>query len=645
MALSFVEHLGDGLSNTFAVPFPYIAQDHVRVAVDGSPRAFTWSSPSVVRLAAVPPSKAVVKIYRETPNTERLVDFEDDSIIDEALLDQMNLQLFYIAQEAYDLSATSIVVVADGHYDARARRVKNVADPLEPTDAVNLKTFKSDFLPRLQAEATRAETAANNATSLKSQFDQLFADLLQRSRDFNVAYNQIDTWKKAVSADTDTVLQAKNTVANTATTVAGYKTSIEETRAGFNQDATAAKADITLKVGTASTALDAKVAAAEAAKAAAEASRIAAEAARIVANQRSIASLNASNVAIEARDTTLLYKNAIQAVGVDAAALLSAVNRAEAAAARAEGAQGAQVTWDLVSGKPTSFPPAAHSHDWGSVSNKPTTFPPDAHRHTWATVDDKPLFYPPEDHIHTWSEIYDKPPFFSGNFFELKNTPSVFPPEAHTHDWASVTGKPTAFPTDWSQVANKPATYAPAAHTHDGVYLPVAGGTLTGPIVNGATAELVRGAFGGVVRGYLVQDQSGIGFCSSGGQWALKVAYGTTRTEAVGDLSVGAALTVVGNVTANGNVTAYSDARLKKDVERIEGALQKVQALRGVTYTRKDSGERQTGVIAQEVQEVLPEAVQEGEYLSVAYGNLVGLLIEAVKELAMEVQEVRRAAA
>ena len=68
----------------------------------------------------------------------------------------------------------------------------------------------------------------------------------------------------------------------------------------------------------------------------------------------------------------------------------------------------------------------------------------------------------------------------------------------------------------------------------------------------------------------------------------------------------------------------------------------KVNALRGVIYTRKDSGERCTGMIAQEVQAVLPEAVTEGsdenKTLSVAYGNTVGLLVEAIKELAAKVE-------
>ena len=91
-----------------------------------------------------------------------------------------------------------------------------------------------------------------------------------------------------------------------------------------------------------------------------------------------------------------------------------------------------------------------------------------------------------------------------------------------------------------------------------------------------------------------------------------------------------------GSFTATNNVTAYSDITLKKDIEVIPSALDKVLSLRGVTYNRidLDDNKRHTGVIAQEVEEVLPEAVKTDEegIKSVAYGNLVGLLIEAIKE-------------
>lgn len=99
-----------------------------------------------------------------------------------------------------------------------------------------------------------------------------------------------------------------------------------------------------------------------------------------------------------------------------------------------------------------------------------------------------------------------------------------------------------------------------------------------------------------------------------------------------------------GNWTAVGNVTAYSDVRVKTNIEVIPDALDKVCSLSGYTYDRTDVDvPRQTGVIAQEVQEVLPEVVIEGEdgRLSVSYGNMVGLLIEAVKELKAEVDQLK----
>ena len=101
---------------------------------------------------------------------------------------------------------------------------------------------------------------------------------------------------------------------------------------------------------------------------------------------------------------------------------------------------------------------------------------------------------------------------------------------------------------------------------------------------------------------------------------------------------------LAGNFTATGNVTAFSDERLKENVQTIKGALDKVAQMRGVTYNYKselNDGQRGTGVIAQEMPQVMPEAVEEGEYLSVAYGNLVGVLIEAVKELKAELDQCK----
>ncbi len=104
-------------------------------------------------------------------------------------------------------------------------------------------------------------------------------------------------------------------------------------------------------------------------------------------------------------------------------------------------------------------------------------------------------------------------------------------------------------------------------------------------------------------------------------------------------------LHVVGNILASGNVTGYSDESLKDNVQTISDALDKVAQLRGVEYDRNDieGNPHQIGVIAQEVEKIIPEVVttHDDGIKSVAYGNLVGLLIEAIKDLKNEVTELK----
>jgi hypothetical protein len=113
----------------------------------------------------------------------------------------------------------------------------------------------------------------------------------------------------------------------------------------------------------------------------------------------------------------------------------------------------------------------------------------------------------------------------------------------------------------------------------------------------------------------------------------------------VGTTSPAYKLDVLGTIRATGDVIAYSDARVKDNVKPIENALEKLTSLRGVSYTRKDTDDKSTkiGVIAQEVLPIIPEVVskdQNGNY-SVAYGNMVGLLIEAVKEQQKQIDELK----
>ena len=97
------------------------------------------------------------------------------------------------------------------------------------------------------------------------------------------------------------------------------------------------------------------------------------------------------------------------------------------------------------------------------------------------------------------------------------------------------------------------------------------------------------------------------------------------------------------DLTVQGDVTSISDVRTKENIQDIENGLSLVETLRGVWYHKIGEEDRKVGVIAQEVEEVLPEVVKtDAEGMkSVDYGKMVGVLIEAIKELKSEVDELK----
>ena len=99
--------------------------------------------------------------------------------------------------------------------------------------------------------------------------------------------------------------------------------------------------------------------------------------------------------------------------------------------------------------------------------------------------------------------------------------------------------------------------------------------------------------------------------------------------------------TTSSGVTVTGDVNSTSDINLKKDIEVVGSSTEMLNQLRGVKFTWKENEEKSVGVIAQEVEAILPELVrgEEGDK-SVNYSGLVGILIEAVKELSARVEEL-----
>ena len=107
-------------------------------------------------------------------------------------------------------------------------------------------------------------------------------------------------------------------------------------------------------------------------------------------------------------------------------------------------------------------------------------------------------------------------------------------------------------------------------------------------------------------------------------------------------------MSAAGAATFNNDVTAFSDERLKEDIQPIVGGLEKVMQLQGVTYKRNDVSDPKTqiGVIAQQVESILPEVVLTAEdemgTKSVDYAKMTAVLIEAVKELKQEVTQLKQ---
>lgn len=188
-----------------------------------------------------------------------------------------------------------------------------------------------------------------------------------------------------------------------------------------------------------------------------------------------------------------------------------------------------------------------------------------------------------------------------------------------------------------------PLTIARSAITISGGSGISGGGDLTTNRTLAVDNTVLRTTGGQTVAG-ITNFSGSLGVRTASPSVALEV---TGAGKISGNLDIGGSITAVGNISSNGNVTAYyvatpSDSRLKTNINTVENALEKVLKLRGVSYEMLDGGKKSIGVIAQEIEEIIPEVVlNEGEYKSVTYGNIVGILIEAIKELKSEVNALK----
>ncbi|MGL4844095.1 MAG: tail fiber domain-containing protein [Aeromonas veronii] len=273
--------------------------------------------------------------------------------------------------------------------------------------------------------------------------------------------------------------------------------------------------------------------------------------------------------------------------------------------------------WADVTGKPVTMPPSEHSHPWSQLTNIPV------YATRWPTIAE--IGAASVSHTHAWSQLTEIPAYASRwpAWGEVTGKPE-FAAVSHRHTWEQIDQVPVTasrWPS-YSEVTDKP-DFAPASHTHP--YMGDGGSYGTLYLNNWFRSTGASGwqneTYGG---GMYMEDATWVR--TFGGK-KLFVA----NTE-------GDALNTAGGVYAAGNgnfndVYIRSDRRLKSEFTPINNALDKLKRLTGWVYTK--SGQREVGLIAQDVAEVQPESVylNEDGYLSLAGAGIVALVIEAIKEL------------
>lgn len=180
MASTIIIYAGDGTKTDFTVPFDYLKKSFVTVrlgagtTLTGGDYGDTGSDyyfldKTTIRLKVAPASGESLTIRRHTSATERVVTFKDASILKATDLDTSQMQAFHIAEEGRDILDDSLSVNREGNWDAKNKRIVNLAAPVDPQDALTKAYYDADS-QKVQANRDetekfmqRAETAADNA--------------------------------------------------------------------------------------------------------------------------------------------------------------------------------------------------------------------------------------------------------------------------------------------------------------------------------------------------------------------------------------------------------------------------------------------------------------------------------------------------
>lgn len=260
MANSFVRYTGDGTTTTYAIPFSYRSADDLSATVAGvNVTAYTLDAAGTnLTFTSAPANNAAIEIRRTTSQNTKLVDYVSGSVLTENDLDTDSDQAFYMSQEAIDKAGDVISLDnVDFNWNVQNKRLKNVANPVDNTDAVN-KQFISTNIPNITtvagistdvttvagissdvtavaADATDIGTVSANIASVNTVATNI-ADVIKVADDLNEAISEVET----VANDLNEATSEIEVVANNITNVNTVGTNIANvnTVAGVNADVT-----------------------------------------------------------------------------------------------------------------------------------------------------------------------------------------------------------------------------------------------------------------------------------------------------------------------------------------------------------------------------------------------------------------------
>lgn len=366
MAYSYIKVTAAAGQTSVPFSFDYLATSEIKVKVnDVETTAWSLSSPNVVALDTAMSGGEIIEIERVTNLTTRVVDFASGAFLKEEDLDLSAQQVFNAAQEALDSTEKNLSETFNGQYDAKNKRIVNIADPTDAQDVVTknwAETGMSSQLATATAKASEASTSASSASASETAAASSASTASTKASEASVS-----AANAAVSATN--AAQSSASAATSATNAATSATNASTSESNASSDATTAS-------NAASTATSQASVASSAATTATSQATSATNSANAAASSESNASTSATNAATSAtsastsasqaqgyRDTTLGYKDsaAASATGALSSKNAAATSETNAAASESSAAADASTATTKASEAATSASNAATS--------------------------------------------------------------------------------------------------------------------------------------------------------------------------------------------------------------------------------------------------------------------------------------------